>query len=203
MELRLWTMARLTQGAFTDQRERTRDREDEMLGTFRGATLVAATITTGLVAGLFYAYACSVMLGLGRTDDRTFVGAMQSINVAILNGWFFLSYIGALVLTAAAGLLHLGGDGRGTLPWIVAAFVLYVVAFGITAGVNVPLNQALNAAGHPDRIADLAAVRAHFEAPWVRWHLVRTLAVTASFGCLTWALVLYGRTGTPGGAGVG
>jgi uncharacterized membrane protein len=53
--------------------------------TLDDVVLVAATVTMGLIAGLFYAYACSVMLGLRQTDARTFVYAMQRINVAILN----------------------------------------------------------------------------------------------------------------------
>jgi len=161
---------------------------------FRAATLVVATMTMGLIAGLFYAYACSVMLGLARTDDRTFVEVMQRINVAILNGWFSISFAGAFVFTALAAVLHLGGDGRTALPWIVAALVLYGVALVITIGVNVPLNNALAAPGEPDRIANPAAVRERFEARWVRWNVARTVASTAALGCLTWALVLYGRT---------
>ena len=87
-----------------------------MLELFRGGALVAATLTTGLMAGPYYAYAISVMLGLGRTDDRTFLSAMQQINVAILNPWFFVSFFGALVFTALAGVLHLHADWRGVLP---------------------------------------------------------------------------------------
>jgi uncharacterized membrane protein len=165
-----------------------------MLTLFRGATLIAATITMGLVAGLFYAYAVSVMLGLGQTDDRTFVSAMQRINVAILNGWFAVSFGGAVVLTALAAVLHLRGDGRSVLPWIVAALVLYGVVLAITFAVNVPLNDQLAAAGAPDRIADLAAVRERFEAKWVHWNIARAVASTAAFACLTWALVLHGRS---------
>jgi uncharacterized membrane protein len=161
----------------------------------RGAMLVAATITTGLMAGLFFAYACSVMIGLGRADDRTFVDAMQRINVAILNGWFFVVFFGALVFTALAAVLHLPGDGRTVLPWILAALVLYGAALVITMGVNVPLNNELAAAGAPDRIADLAAVREHFEAKWISWNVARAVASTAAFGCLTWALVLHGLVG--------
>jgi uncharacterized membrane protein len=71
---------------------------------------------------------------------------------------------------------------------------LYVVAFVITIGVNVPLNDAIKAAGDPDRIADLAGVRARFnETKWTSWHLVRTVTTLGAFGCLTWALVLFGR----------
>ncbi|GAA2078012.1 DUF1772 domain-containing protein [Actinomadura alba] len=168
-----------------------------MLDQFRGVSLVAATIAMGLAAGLYYAYACSVMLGLGKADDRTFVEGMQKINVAILNGWFFLTFAGALLLTAVAAVLHFRGDGgRAAFAWIVAALVLYVVVLIVTMGFNVPLNDRLEAAGDPARIADLAAVRENFEAAWVRWNIVRTLACTAAFGCLTWALVLYGRSGS-------
>jgi uncharacterized membrane protein len=167
--------------------------EDAMLELFRSGALAAATLTTGLMAGLYYAYAYSVMLGLSRTDDRTFVSAMQQINVAILNPWFFVSFFGALVFIALAGVLHLHGDWRGVLPWIAAALVLYVATLVITIGFNVPLNNELNAAGDPDHIADLAAVRERFEASWVRWNIARAVASTAAFGCLIWALVLHGR----------
>lgn len=164
-----------------------------MLTALRGATLVAATLAMGMLAGLFYAFTVSVMPGLARTDGRTFVDAMQQMNVAILNPWFFLSYLGAPVLTIVAAALHLRAGWRTVLPWIAAAFVLYGVVFVITAGVNVPLLDALDAAGPPDQIADLAQVRDRFEASWVRWNIARAVASTAAFGCLTWALVLYGR----------
>jgi uncharacterized membrane protein len=91
-------------------------------------------------------------------------------------------------------VLHLGGDGRKVLPWAVAALVLYLAVVVATLAVNVPLNDAVKAAGDPDRIADLAAVRERFnEARWVSWNLARTVASTAAFGCLAWALVLFGR----------
>jgi uncharacterized membrane protein len=159
----------------------------------QGLALVAATITTGLVAGLLFAYAVSVMPALRLVDDRTFVEVMQRINVAIINGWFLTCFVGALVFTALAGLLHLGADSRSALPWIVVAFVLYVAALVITGRLNVPLNNALVAAGEPDRIADVAAVRERFEAPWVRWNIARTVAATGTLGCLAWALAQYGR----------
>jgi len=163
----------------------------------RGAALVAATVTMGLMAGVFGLYTHTIMPGLGRTDDRTFVGAFQSIDRAIINPLFLATFVGALVLTGLAAVLHLGADGHSVLPWAVAALVLYLVIFVVTLGVNVPLNDGLKAAGDPDRIADLAAVRERFdEARWVRWNLARAVASTAAFACLAWALVLYGRIPT-------
>ncbi|MGS2616780.1 anthrone oxygenase family protein [Micromonospora sp. LZ34] len=159
----------------------------------RTLTLLAATVSTGLMAGLFAAFAYAVMPGLARADDRTLVLAMQRINESIVNGWFLVSFLGALVCTALAAALHLGGAHRALLPWILAALLLYLVVLVVTGRVNVPLNDELLAAGDPDRVPDLAAVRDRFTATWVRWNLVRAVASTASFVLLSWALVGHGR----------
>jgi uncharacterized membrane protein len=170
-----------------------------MLKLFQGITLVMATMTVGLIAGLLAAFSYSVMPGLAGTDDRAFVDVMQRINVAIINGWFGFCFFGGLVFTALAAVLHFSGDERAALPWIIGAFVLYGAALIITLRVNVPLNNALEAAGNPDRIADLSAVRERFEDKWVRWNTIRAVVSVAGFGCLTWALVQFGRTLTTGG----
>jgi uncharacterized membrane protein len=51
----------------------------------RAVSLLLATPAMGLVSGVFARYAHTIMPGLGRTDDRTFVGAFQSIDRAIIN----------------------------------------------------------------------------------------------------------------------
>jgi hypothetical protein len=85
-----------------------------------GVVLGAAMVATGLIAGLFYTYANSVMLGLGRTDDRTFVLAMQRINESIQNV-AFLPVFGAFVLPAGAAVLRAGSSASGphmALMWM-------------------------------------------------------------------------------------
>ena len=61
----------------------------------RVTTLIAATMTTGLAAGVFGLYQHTIMRGLARTDDRTFVGAFQAMDRAIMNPWFMGSFFGA------------------------------------------------------------------------------------------------------------
>ncbi|HLT12089.1 MAG TPA: DUF1772 domain-containing protein [Micromonosporaceae bacterium] len=154
------------------------------------AFLVAATVTAGLSAGLFYTFFFSVMPGLGSTDDRTFVAAMQWINARILNGWFAIAFVGAPLLTVAAAIVALAapGDATGTRPWTIAAAVLALATVAITAAANVPLNNMLEAAGEPDKIVDPAGLRARFERPWVRWNNVRTATSVAAFACMVGAL---------------
>jgi uncharacterized membrane protein len=78
----------------------------------------------------------------------------------------------------------------------VVALVLYVIVFGITIGINVPLNDAIKAAGLPDDPAELAAIRAAFdEVRWRAWNLVRVIASTVGFASLTWALIVDSRAG--------
>jgi uncharacterized membrane protein len=157
----------------------------------RTATLIGATLAMGFVAGAFVLYAHTIMPGLRRTDDRTFVTAFQATDRAIINPWFMITaFGGALVLTLVAGLANRGTPAL--LP-IAIAFGLYLVAVIITIAVNVPLNDAIKAAGDPARI-DVAQVRAHFnEARWATANLVRVAASVPAFGLLAWALVLCGR----------
>jgi uncharacterized membrane protein len=171
--------------------------------TDRTATilLVATTIATGLLAGLFYGYACSVMPGLARAGDRTLVDGMQQINEAILNPIFFVTFMGAPALNLAAWLVlrrsrHHDGRDDEVLRWILIGLALSVLGFVVTMALNVPLNDDLAAAGDPARIADMAAVRHDFLGPWVVWNIVRTLAITGSFVALVWALVVGGRRRT-------
>ncbi|MGH3802894.1 MAG: DUF1772 domain-containing protein [Pseudonocardiaceae bacterium] len=165
--------------------------------TARTATLVAATVSTGLLAGLFYAYSCPVMPAWKASSDRSMVEVMQNINVSIQNGWFFLTFMGAPILIAVAALLQLGkGGDRRVLAWTIAGFVLVMAMIVITAAVNVPLNNDLEAAGLSDNAAVLAQAREKFESTWVRWNIVRTVANIAGFGCVTWALAVYSRVKT-------
>lgn len=157
------------------------------------AVLLLALVLVGIMGGVFFTYAVSVMPGLAETDDRTFVAAFQSIDRAIVNPLFLSVFLGALLATGASGLFFLDESRRGVLWWIVAAFAAYLAAFLITVRVNVPLNDGLKAAGGPDE-TDPATARERFsEAAWVRWNLVRVVLTLAAFGFLAWAAVAAGR----------
>lgn len=171
-----------------------------MTNSTRGqlATAVVAVLLLGLIAGFFYAYACSVMVGLADTDDRTFIAAMQAINANVRNAGFALSFFGALIATAAAALLGVRRrPSRATVLLAAAALTYAVGGFLLTMGVSVPLNDELAAAGAPTTIADPAAVRADYEDPWVTWNLVRTIASTIAFGLAGAAVHDLAKEGRP------
>jgi uncharacterized membrane protein len=92
----------------------------------RVLTLGGATLTTGLIAGVFYAYAVSVNLGLGVQPDASYVATMQAINERIENPLFFLSFFGAVLFLLAALSAHLPRPRLGRFWLIALASALYV-----------------------------------------------------------------------------
>ena len=155
--------------------------------TIRTLTLAVTTLATGVLAGLFFTFSNSIMPALGRSDDRTFVEAMQKINVAIVNGRFLLFFVGALIATAVAAALHLTGGSRRALPWLLAAFALYLAVIIISGTVNIPLNNKLAAAS----LTDASAAREAFETVWVRWNLARTVLSFGAFIAAVGGLITH------------
>jgi uncharacterized membrane protein len=168
--------------------EITAERRRPRSGSVLAVLLAASTVAVGLMAGFFYAYACSVMVGLNRVDDRTFIATMQWINATVRNAAFAPAFFGALVLTIAAAAVAVPSRRAGWV-WVLTAALLYAAAFLVTMTLNVPLNEQLAAAGAPDLIGDLTAVRVGFEGPWVRWNILRTALATGSLIALAIALL--------------
>lgn len=149
----------------------------DMTQSSRGSGLVlgAATVATGLIAGAFHVFACGVMPGLARSDDRVYVSVMRDINEVIQNPVFFLGFLGAPALTAVAAWQARGRDHR---RWVWAALAASALAFLVTVVFNVPLNDGLARNGDP------GALRDAFEGPRVAWNGVRAVLLTVASGLL-------------------
>lgn len=148
------------------------------------AILFTTVLFSGLVAGLFYAYSCSVNPGLKALSDTEYIRAMQSINVSIQNPVFFLAFMGLLVVFPVSAYQCFGNSA--TYYLLIASMLIYFVfVFGITAAANVPLNEQL--AAFPTAQAtpsEITAMRKAFEKPWNFFHSIRTVASVISFGLL-------------------
>ncbi|WP_373011451.1 DUF1772 domain-containing protein [Mucilaginibacter sp.] len=150
--------------------------------------LLLAATTTALIAGLFYAYSCSVNIGLGRLPDREYIAAMQSINRTIQNPLFFASFMGTLILLPLSAYLHYPLPLQGKFLLLLIAAVVYAIGvFGVTIFGNVPLNNALdNFNLQTASVNEIANQRIKFEQPWLLLHNIRTVC---SVVCLLLTLV--------------
>jgi uncharacterized membrane protein len=146
--------------------------------TFSNTILVITATLTALMAGLFYAWSCSVMLGFARLKDREFVAVMQATNRAIQNPVFFAAFLGASIFLPLSTFLNSGVTPRFTL--LLAATVIYLSGtFGVTIFGNVPMNNALDSF-NPESATDeeVARQRANFERRWNNLNTIRAISST-------------------------
>jgi len=155
--------------------------------TGRRWLLGAAAVTTGLNAGVYFAWATGVMPGVANASDRTFVESMNEINGVIVNPVFMAVLMGAPVLTAIAAFTEKGA----MRPWLLAALGASVVTIIVTMGANVPLSDTLYAVDLAKD--DLHQARQDFETPWVVWNIVRTLTSAAAAALLIRAFLPSAR----------
>jgi uncharacterized membrane protein len=149
----------------------------------RPLALTLATLTTGLVSGFFYAYACSVTLGLALLSDGQYIEAMQAINATVRNGVFAFSFFGAVVSLLLALAVHALRPRSRRFVFVALAAVLYIGGgFVVTFLVNVPMNEELARVSVGELgPAALERVREGYEGPWNFWNGVRTVFSTLAF----------------------
>jgi uncharacterized membrane protein len=107
---------------------------------------VLAALGSGLVAGIFFAFSAFLMTALSRLPPPQGIAAMQCINVAVLNPWFFAAFFGTAAACAILAVLaFFNWNGLGAI-YPLAGSVLYLLGgMLVTMVFNVPLNQALAA----------------------------------------------------------
>ncbi len=136
---------------------------------------VAAVLGSALVAGFFFSFSAVNMKALGRLPAEQGIAAMQSINIVVLNPWFFTAFFGtavACVILAAYATFHWHAPSA---TYLLAGSVLYLGGvILVTILFNVPLNDAL-AVVKPESAAG-AELWTRYLTVWTVWNHVRTVA---------------------------
>lgn len=137
--------------------------------------LIVTAVLTALIAGLFYAYSCSVVLGLGKLSDTEYLKAMQSINREILNPVFFISFMGTAALLPISTFLYRAQNPVFILL-LLATLAYLIGVFGVTIVGNVPLNDQLDKFDIVNSTKEgIKQMRDNFENRWNFLNNVRTV----------------------------
>jgi uncharacterized membrane protein len=157
--------------------------------TFFTILHVIAIIGCGLTAGVFYAFSTFVMAALGRLPPEQGITAMQSINVTVINPWFFAVFFGTPVVCAILAVMALfRWSEPGSALVLAASLILIVGSLLVTVVFNVPLNNALAAAAPAS--SEGATLWARYLSEWTSWNHVRTAAPLIAMMLFIWALIL-------------
>lgn len=150
--------------------------------------LVVTALGSALVAGVMFAFSAFVMRGLASLPAVTGIVAMRAVNRDAVRPAFMLLFLGSTVLSALVvivGLVELDG---GSAALAVAGGLCYLTgSFGVTAAINVPLNNRLDAASDED-----TDFWAEYVSRWTRWNHVRTFASVVAALLLVLAALAMG-----------
>ncbi len=158
----------------------------------RTTLALLALVATGLLAGFFYAYPSSVSPGLQDLSDAGYVRGMQSINEAVPNGLFVISFVGAPALLLLATIAHRGTRRFGAL--LIATLLVVVGGLLVTFAFSVPLNDDLAETAVREGPGALAQAREDYQDPWNAWNAVRVLACSMALASVGVALTREGAT---------
>src|SRR5687768_13749063 len=81
-----------------------------------GLTLLTA-LGSGLIGGVFFAFSTFVMRALARLPAAAGIAAMQGINVAVINPWFLVPFLGTAVAGVALAVWGVVAWGEGEAGW--------------------------------------------------------------------------------------
>lgn len=147
-----------------------------------------AVLGSGLIAGVFFAFAAFLLTALGRLPAVSGIVAMQSITSAIKSLLFLLAFFGTAVLAAILGL---AGPFRWSEPgsgYLLLGALLYLnLPFAVTLLKNVPLNTKL--AGTNADSPEGARFWETFRASWGMWNHLRWIGALAAAAAFLMALV--------------
>lgn len=149
-----------------------------------------AVLTTSLVAGIVLANSNSVMPGLRKADDRTFVLSIRHLNSSVANPLFLIISNGALLAQIGFVVLAVYLQQFDKVVLGSIALIGYVATLLITFIGNLPLNRAIISAELPARESGWNELRVRFESRWTLLNHSRTLMCILSVSVLLVALLI-------------
>ena len=119
------------------------------------------------------------MKALARVPPAQGIAVMQSINLTVLNIWFFAVFFGTGACCLVLGISSLFRWEKPGAGYLLAGSLLYLIGtIIVTIACNVPLNDAL-AAVDPSS-ADAGRVWTDYLKKWTAWNHLRTGAALAA-----------------------
>lgn len=149
--------------------------------------IFTASLGSGLIAGLFFAFSAFVMKALYRLPPEQGISAMQSINSVVLNRLFFTVFMGTSLVCILLVIISLLNWQEPNAIYIFVGSLFYLLgSLLVTAVYNVPLNDALANVIATD--AKSLELWKEYYLKWTSWNHVRTISSLASSALFVFVL---------------
>ena len=151
------------------------------------ALLWTAALSSGLIAGIYFAFSAFIMQAFGKIDAAHSIAAMNSINKTILRSLFMPLFFGSSIISVLLIVVAFAEWGEaGTGLTLIAGAVYFFGMFVCTVLFNVPLNNSL---AKLDDTSDSAyRVWSHYLKTWTNWNHLRTVSSLVTCIICIWLL---------------
>src|SRR4051812_12145756 len=102
--------------------------------------LIAAIIMLSMVFGVFSLWSHTIMRALKEFDDTAFIKSFKALDKAIVSSIFMFQFFAPVFLLGGLAWYAYSKDVLGA-GFVVAGFILYLIAIIGTISINVPLND--------------------------------------------------------------
>ncbi len=158
-----------------------------MSSTLVTILLWAAALSSGLMAGVYFAFSGFIMKALDKIETAQSVAAMNAINEVILRSMFMPVFFGSSIISfllVVVAFVYWGEAGAGLA--LIAGMVYFVGMFVCTVVFNVPLNNAIARPG-PDS-DNAQQIWSHYLRTWTKWNHLRTVCSLITCVLCIWLL---------------
>jgi uncharacterized membrane protein len=159
------------------------------MSTWFFVLLEVSVIACAIVGGVFLTFSDFVMKSLDGADAAAGIDVMQRINRDVFSSVFMALLLGMAALApiiVGYAYLHLSGPACTLI--ITGGLVYLVGVFAVTAIMNVPMNNALEAMEYSS-IEAIAYWKSTYVIDWTNWNWMRAVASAASAACYLLACI--------------
>ena len=149
--------------------------------------LWAVALSSGLMAGVYFAFSGFIMKALDDIETAQAITAMNAINRVILRSSFMPVFFGSSIISlflVVAAFVYWDEAGAGLT--LIAGMVYFVGMFVCTAVFNVPLNNTLARTGVTSDNAQQDWT--YYLNNWTKWNHLRTVSSLVTCVLCIWLL---------------
>lgn len=149
--------------------------------------LWAAALSSGLIAGVYFAFSGFIMKAFEKIETTQSIAAMNSINETILRSLFMPLFFGSSIISVLLiifALIHWGEVGTGLI--LITGIIYFIGMLVCTVVFNVPLNNALASTDINDM--NSKQVWSHYLKTWTQWNHLRTVSSLVTCILCVWIL---------------
>ena len=146
-----------------------------------------AALSSGLMAGVYFAFSGFIMGAFAKLETSKGIAAMNAINETILRSFFMPIFFGSSIVSVVLIIVALSQWGKtGSELMLIAGITYFVGMFLCTAIFNVPLNNVL--AGLDENSTNDQEVWSHYLKTWTKWNHLRTVCSLVTCALCIWLL---------------